>query len=49
MLTGIISLGWGIIGFLLGKIKKKSDEINLNIEENFKFGILSLDNLKFWI
>jgi hypothetical protein len=48
-LLGAISMFWGIIGYLLEKFKKKSTEINLNLEENFKFRFCSLENLRFWI
>ena len=46
ILTGILCLFWSLFMYVGNKLRKKDkEEPNLEMEEKFKFGILSFDNL----
>jgi hypothetical protein len=48
-LIGAITGLMMFVGFLVEKLRKKEKDNNLNLEDEFKFGICSVDNFRFFM
>jgi len=49
LLMSFLCTFWSLVLYIGEKLRKKTDETNLEMEEKFKFGILSFDNLRFFL